>query len=71
MNDKISRGSAECRGVHINGQSNCAFGCRSTLARVPQNLRGFPEDAQMPMFLDKCLGELTDYLASCSVLNVV
>lgn len=65
MSGEINRGSSEChawgeQGAHINVQMICAFGCRSTLARVPQRLRGFSEDAQMPMFLNKRMGELTE-----------
>lgn len=48
-------------GAHINVQISFAFGCRSTLARVLQRLRGFPEDALMLMFLIKCMGALTEY----------
>lgn len=68
MSNKINRGSSECHAwggggcvSHINVRMSCAFGCRSTLARVLQHLRGFPEDAQMPVFLSERMGELTEY----------
>lgn len=64
MSNKINRGSSECHawgGAHINVQMSCAFGCRSTLARVLQRLRGFPKNAQMPVFLSERMGELTEY----------